>query len=160
MATATADQVVELDEALREEVCRMKRGLTRGDYMGMDHRIAQFVRDLCRSEPRVRHPMGQYPHAAMAFARAGAPWSDVVAPMNYLKARIWSDVYLAQTVCVMEAIARETNANAIQDHATHRVLNEPSPYAWEALADACETQVAETRILRQVALNRVVQEQK
>jgi hypothetical protein len=153
MRTATVVESVELDEALREEVCRMKRTLQYGDYQRLPKGVVAFVRDLCRTEPRVVHPMGQYPHVVDAFAGVGVPWPDLFGPVNRLKGIIWNKHFATSLPCLLEAVSRETEANNIQNHATHRVLRNPRQDTLDSFIDACDVQIAETRLARQVAVS-------
>jgi hypothetical protein len=152
MATATVDESVELDAALREEVCRMKRTLQYGDYQRLPKGVVAFVRDLCRAEPRVIHPLGQYPHVVDAFAGVGVPWPDLFGPVNHLKGVIWQKYFAVSLPCIGEAVSRETEANNQQNHATHRLLKSPRQDTLDAFVEACDVQIAETRLARQVAV--------
>ena len=136
----------DLDSEMREAVCRMKRGVT-----SVPDGIRDFFYDLCREEPRVKHPMGRYPHTAVAFAQAGAPWEDVVLPMTRLKGILWTHHYLQSLPCLMEATHRETEANNQLNHAQIRVVKNPGDEAWiDSALEAAEAQLAETRYYRAV----------
>lgn len=138
----------DLEKELRDAVCRMKSGVSR-----VPDGVANFFYDLCRSEPRIRKPLGHYPETAMAFASVGARWEDVTRPIAVLKGRLWHQFYQPQLPCILEAISRETEANNIQNHATNRVLKNPRPDTLDSFIEACDVQLAETRLARAVALS-------
>jgi hypothetical protein len=75
-----------------------------------------------------------------------------VAPVETFKALLWNMVYAPSiSFCLGEAVSRETEANNIQNHATHRLLREPSEGSLESFIESCNTQIAETRVARDVA---------
>jgi hypothetical protein len=147
MSTELVVDGLEVDRELKDAVCRMKRKVS-----NLPPGMASFFYDLCRSEPRVKHPMGRYPEAAFTVASLGAPWGDVIAPMNHLRAALWNTHFATSLPCLVEAISRETEANHTQNHATHRVIRDPRPDHLDSFIESCDSQITETRIARAVAV--------
>jgi hypothetical protein len=147
MSTELVVDGLEVDQEIKDAICRMKRGVSH-----LPPGMASFFYDLCRAEPRTKHPMGRYPEAAFTVAALGAPWGDVVAPMSRLKSALWHSHYAGSLPCLWEAVSRETEANSIQNHATHRVLRDPRRDSLDSFIESCDTQITETRIAKAVAV--------
>lgn len=99
------------------------------------------------------HLMGSYPYVASIFASHGAPFVDVVAPMTALKGFLWMSFYQSSIPCIVEATARETNANHALNHAQHRVLRDPHNSVLDEAIEHADVQIAETRLYRAVLMS-------
>jgi hypothetical protein len=146
MATELVVDGLVVDREIKDAVCRMKRNVS-----NLPPGMASFFYDLCRAEPRVKHPMGRYPEAAFTVASLGAPWGDVIAPMNHLRAALWNTHFATSLPCFMEGNAREENANGLVNHCQHRALKSPQPDHLDALVEALDVQIAESQLLRAIA---------
>jgi hypothetical protein len=73
--------------------------------------------------------------------------------MNALSGFLWLAFYKSALPTFEEAVCRETEANNLQNHATHRVLDNPHNATWDAFIEACDVQIAETQLARAVAVS-------
>jgi hypothetical protein len=63
----TAISVESVESEIRESMCQMKRNVPHGNLSAVPEGYRRFLRDLCRSAPRTKRPMGQYPEVGVAL---------------------------------------------------------------------------------------------
>jgi hypothetical protein len=135
----------QIDGVLHDATLTMKRGL-RG--------VPASARGIFYEVSRGRrfHLMGSYPSVASVFAANGAPFTDVIAPMTALKSSLWLRFYALRLPCFFEQNGREEQSNHKLNEAQHYAIRNPRDAELIALANACDEQIAETRMLKAVAL--------
>lgn len=136
----------QIDAVLRDATLSMKRGLR-----GVPASARGIFYEVSRG--RRYHLMGSYPAVASAFAAHGAPFPDVIAPMNALKSSLWLRFYAFKLPCFFEQNSREEQSNHRLNECQHFALRNPRDAELIALANACDEQIAETKMLKAVALS-------
>lgn len=145
----TRQKGVGLDSRTRDGFLRMTRSLTKGVPEALRYKVYDFR----RAEPRNVKPLGLFPELADACLKAGAPITDVLAPLHAEEDRILELLVVAGKLPgPFEARSCELRATQQEDYADLEWGDRQDGASLDAVVDALHEQELATRIKRAVLL--------